>query len=392
MPPLNLKIILTLLFALPVTSIGTAAAQSTSRGPTGPSLEDIKKAQSMKLPTADSEVIAVVGESKILFGDIKPRIEAKIKEALKMTGQEFPEEELNFARLNLARGLLAQTIQNKMMRECFLLDQVGPQGPDKRREASELMTGRARQMFHESEVPTLFEKHKAKDLVELDNMLRKKGSSVAARERDFMDAMLGHMYMRSAVNRDPNVSLAEIHNHYMTTRENYKNSAKAKWEQLSVLFENHTREEANQLIRDMGREAYFGGNVQAVARARSEEAFASDGGLHDWTSHGALASKILDAQIFSLPINKLSDVIEDETGFHIIRVLDRKEAGITPLADVQEEIRKKLKAKKVTASQRKMMEEMQQRVSVWTIFPDDIPGAKQLRTTRIASQPDTRNR
>ena len=43
-----------------------------------------------------------------------------------------------------------------------------------------------------------------------------------------------------------------------------------------------------------------------------------------------------------LPIGSLSPILESETGLHIIRVVERRQAGRTPFLDVQNEIRKKM--------------------------------------------------
>ncbi len=128
----------------------------------------------------------------------------------------------------------------------------------------------------------------------------------------------------------------------------------------------------------MGREAYFGGNMQAVARDKSEEPFAAKGGLHDWTPQGSLASDALDQQIFSIPLNQMSEIIDDGTGMHIIRVLERTPAGLVSLSEVQDDIRAKIRQEKILTSQAKVMEQMRERIPVWSLFPDDVPGAKPL--------------
>jgi len=50
---------------------------------------------------------------------------------------------------------------------------------------------------------------------------------------------------------------------------------------------------------------------------------------------------------FSLPIDKVSDVIESSVGVHIIKVVDKKGAGIKPIADVREEIKAKIEEEKL---------------------------------------------
>lgn len=362
-------------------------AESSAQAPAGSQAipDDIAP-----LPDDPSTVMAVVGQSPILWGDIEPKVDGRINQVLKEQGLKLPPEQLAPARMNLARGALRQAIQTKMMSESFLLEQVGTQAADKRREVSEMMNSRARQMFFDNELKSLKEKYETEDLTELDAKLRETGTSLRARQREFTDMMLGHMYMRSKIEKDPPVTIAEINAAYVHDLDAYRHNAKARWEQLSVLFENHpSRDEARAAISEMGREAYYGGNLQAVARDKSEEPFAGDGGLHDWTAQGSLASKPLEAQIFSIPLNKMSEIIEDDQGLHIIRVLERKAAGVTPLADLQEDIREQIKKEKIAKAEAEMMEEMKKRVPVWSMYPGDTPGAKPLRPTTVATRPES---
>ncbi len=280
-----------------------------------------------------------------------------------------------------------------MMRESFLLDQVGTQAADKREEADAKLTSRARQMFFESELPELKKQYEVEDLTELDDLLRKKGSSLATRQRDFVDAMLGHLYIRSKVDREPTVSIAEISEYYRTQLDDYQRPTRARWEQLTVLFENFdSREAAHQAIWGMGREAYFGGNVQAVAREKSQEPFAGKGGVHEWTAQGSLASEELDEQIFSLPLNELQ---RHHRRFQRLSHRPRTRAtgcGADPLSEVQDDIRATIRKNKIADSQKKVMEDMQVRIPVWSIFPDDTPGANPLPVSVAARSTATKNR
>ncbi|MEM9646468.1 MAG: peptidylprolyl isomerase, partial [Planctomycetota bacterium] len=159
----------------------------------------------------------------------------------------------------------------------------------------------------------------------------------------------------------------------------YEHEAEARWEQLTVLFSRFaSREEARDAISQMGTEAFYGGSMKAVAISKSQEPFAADGGVHDWTPKGSLRSKVIDKNVFTLPLNRMSPILEDEEGFHIIRVLERKEAGVTPLAEVQEEIKKKLQTENMMKQQETLMAELASKVPVWSFFPADTPGAKPL--------------
>ena len=351
-----------------------------------PTRQQIDAAAALPLPSDPATPIAVVGNHPVLLGELMPRVDTRIAAVMEQSGQEVPEDQLRFVKIQMLRQLLAQTVQTRMMRESFLLDQVGAAAADKRLEAEKTLAAKARQAFYETELPTLKEKHNVTTNVELDRKLRGEGSSLAAKQREFTDAMLGHFYMKSKVEQNPHVSLSEIYAFYDSQPKSFAHPARARWEQLTVTFEKHPdRAEAQQAITAMGREAYFGGNLQAVARKSSEEPFAADGGLHEWTNKGSLASVELEEQIFSLPTGGMSPIIQDATGLHIIRVLEREEAGREPLSAVQEEIKEQLQRKKVSASQRELIESLQRRVPVWSLYPDDIPGAKPMPNVAAAA-------
>lgn len=333
-------------------------------------------AEAEKMPTDPAAVVAIVGEDRILWYDILPRVEARIAEVVAKNGQEIPEDQIKLARYSLSRPLLSQAIQNKMMRASFLNDQVGTENVDKRVEADKRLASKARQMFYESELPQLKEQYKTNDMSELDELLQKKGNSLEGRQREFTDMMLGHLYIRSKVDKEPNVSISEINEFYLDHKQDFSKPTRARWEQLSVLFGNYkTKEEAQKAIWEIGRAAFYGGNLQAIAKEKSEEPFASKGGLHDWTTKDSLASEKLNQQIFSIETGAMSEIIEDANGLHIIRVLERQEAGITSLSEVQDEIRSKIRAEKIATSQRTVLEDMQERIPVWSLFPQDTPGA-----------------
>lgn len=343
--------------------------------------EVLEAAAKVELPSDPAAVIAVVGQSRILLGDLTPKVDAQVQGMVAKSPEPVPPDQIHAVRVIMLRGLLRQSISSKMMREAFLLDQVATQAADKRREAAETMASRARQMFAESRLPELKKALDTEDLDEIDRRLRQEGSSLQAMQDEFIDQMLSHLYKRSKIDRTPEVSLAEIYEYYRSNPERYRHGARARWEQLSVLFQNFpNRDAARAEIWQMLQEARFGGSMQAVAREKSQEPFARSGGLHEWTSQGSLASDALDRAIFDpqLPPNEISDVIEDVDGLHVVRVLQREPAGLTRLADVQEKIREIIQQQKVQEAEDRALVEMKARVPVWSLFPEDIPGAKPL--------------
>ncbi len=365
------------LVLLVIALLGAASGAAAQ----GPSPEQLRKALSVDIPEDPATVVAVVGQSFILAGDLMPRVDARVKEISAKSPQAPGEMELRYMRTVIFRSLLNQTIQLKILRESFLLSQVGGQAADKRHAAEKQLQARALQMFHETELPRQFKKYGVHTVSEVDQKLREQGSSYESTKMDFIDQMLAHLYRSDVIPKDPEITMIEIRNYYEDNLDQYQVKAQARWEQLTATFEKCGSHEATlQAINEMGHEAYYGGSMQAVARAKSQEPFAARGGVHDWTTRGSLASTKLEDEIFSISLGKMSDVIYDEVGIHIVRVLERKPAGIKPISEMQDEIREKLKQQKIDAAIKKVTEEMTRRVPVWTIFPDDIEGSFELAT------------
>ncbi len=158
---------------------------------------------------------------------------------------------------------------------------------------------------------------------------------------------------------------------------------------MSVLFERFgSRDEAYAQIVSMGNEALFGGNMQAVAKKSSQEPFASKNGVHDWTRKGSLRSKQLDGAIFSLELNKMSAIIEDDVGYHIVRVLEREEARRLPFSEVQEEIKKKIQLVKREEMHDKLLKKMREKIPVYSLYPNDYPGSMPLNLVADVTMPE----
>jgi len=142
-----------------------------------------------------------------------------------------------------------------------------------------------------------------------------------------------------------------------------------------------TREEAWGILASLGNRVLSGEEFAAIAKQASEGPTASQGGRYDWTTKGSLRSKVIDEAIFSLPVGKLSTILEDGGGLHIIRVTERTEAGRTSFLDAQVEIREKLRMERHEKAVEDYLAKLRDRTPVWTIF-DDASGQARVAEQR----------
>jgi parvulin-like peptidyl-prolyl isomerase len=207
---------------------------------------------------------------------------------------------------------------------------------------------------------------------ELDVLLRHYGGSVAQEKRFYAESTLGRVIVMKDMNQNPSVSHDEMLRYYRDHEKDYFVPARAKFEIMSIRFEKFpSKKAALEAICAMGNEVYYGTNFGAVAKRSSQGLNAEEGGLNDWTNQGSLASKPLDETLFGIEPGKLSQVIEDKGGYHIIRVLERTDAGKIAFEEVQGEIRETIKQQKISAQYKAIAQKIKSSSKVWTVFDDD---------------------
>ena len=109
-----------------------------------------------------------------------------------------------------------------------------------------------------------------------------------------------------------------------------------------------------------------------LAKAKSHGLNAKDGGLYEWTTRGALKAAAIDEAIFSLEIGRLSPILETETAFHIVRVIERKDAGRKPFTEVQNDIRDRLKDERFRAAAEKYIAKLRNDARIWTVYTGPV--------------------
>lgn len=324
----------------------------------------------------DGQIICVVGEERILAGDMRVFIEEIIA---KYRSRMSPAEEKEL-RLKLTREALVQYVEIKAMYQEFLRSMAGSSASKDLREAKQKIVVNANRLFFEKQVPSLRKKYDCHDLATLEQKLREKSVSLTMLKNQFIEQVMAHQLEKTHVREEYQIDRDDLLKYYQEHANDWQKPATARWRQLTARFDKHaTREEAEMLAADLGNEVFLGGKPFAVvAKQRSEGFTAASGGVYDWTTRGSLKSAKLDQAIFSYPIGKLSPIIEDEIGYHIVEVLERKDEHSVSFEDAQVEIRKKLSDQKRQQESDKFRDEIMKRTTVWTMWPEDIPGSRSL--------------
>ena len=322
-----------------------------------------------------AQIVAFVGGKPILAGDLL----GQINQVLEKYEGRIPKEELKQQRTVLMKQLLDRTIETKLLYHDFI--RTVP--PDKLPELEK----NVRRHFDQTQLEPMMKKFEVNTPAELDAILRQYGSSLTKTRRAFAEQVLAKEMLRRNVDFDQEVTHEEMLARYREHAEDYECPAQARWEQLMVQFSNdHSKDVAYNDIAGMGNQVLRGAQLSAVARRSQQGPHADQGGLHDWTNQGSLRSDVLDRAIFSLPVGRLSQIIEDEHGFHIIRVLERRDASRVPFTEAQVEIKEKIRKERTAAQMQAYLADLRQDTRVWTIFDQQNTEQRVSQTSGSASR------
>ncbi len=335
---------------------------STTGGPAGPVQREVE----------DAEIIAIVGEEPILAGEILPQV----RELLEPSREQMPPGEYEKQKRLLLERLLKQRIQLRMLYQAFLKSVPSAQREDVLKQVYTQLD----QKFYSDQLAELLKKTKAKSAAELDGMLRKYGSSIDQQKADFREQAIARMMVQQNVKRNEEITHEQLWDYYQSHLSDYTFKARARWEKLTARFDRFPdKGAADRAMVEMGNLVLRGVPFAEVAKRHSQGLSAEEGGYHDWTSEGSLVSEVIDRAIFSLPVGRLSRILEDAQGFHIVRVIERESAGRRRFEDVQDEIREKIKKERFQQNLDKYLKRVQEETYVWTAFDDEASNGDSLK-------------
>ncbi len=185
---------------------------------------------------------------------------------------------------------------------------------------------------------------------EFSKNLAQEGKSLDFVKKEMRAQMMRARLLRREVKSKILVSDDEIGEYYNKNRQDYEGKETVRIKQLLLLMPPNAD---NNAIAKMKNEALqlhkrimAGESFNSLIVKYSQGPAAAQGGDVGFVGRGTIIPEV-EAVAFSLPVGQVSEVIESSVGFHIIQVLDKKGAGLKPLAAVREEIKTKIEDEKL---------------------------------------------
>ena len=305
-------------------------------------------------------IVARVGNEVVLEGDLLTPSAlawlAKVSPGLKA-------EQVRELKLQICKQVLPQHVESMIVYvdACRTI-------PEERLPEIEKKVNEA---FDQQQLPRLVKDAGVANSLEYEQLLRSRGQSLDRIRKTFFERALAQQWVQQKVTSDAEIPHAEMIACYQNHLAEYEFPARARFEQLSIrITSSRPRQKAWNDLAAMGNDVLEGKAFADVAKAGSEGPLASQGGLHDWTTKGSLVSKVLDEALFTLPVGQLSSILDDGKSLHIVRVVERTEAGRTPFLEAQVDIRDRLIAERRKKEMDDYLEKIRERTPVWSIFDE----------------------
>lgn len=321
-------------------------------------------------PLPQCEVVARVNSEVILACDVDWQVELTLRQRV---GQDYkdrmPPEEIELAREQLRKSFVVPQLEMALLYSDFRSN-----SPQADLNAIKKQLTKA---FDDNEVKRLQKMVGAEDRAELETRLLELGTSLSERREDFYRTMIARSWLTQSTEVNKEVSHEQILGYYREHEDEYFKPDRCRWEELMVRFDRHKSERdayaslanrLNPLVAGIDSVPPGEAAFAELAPTHSDGFTARKGGEHDWTTKGALVAEEVDRALFELPVGQRSKILRSDIGFHVVRVIERKDAGPIPFSDVQAAIRKGLQNERFDAAVQDRLTELKKSARLWTSY------------------------
>ena len=236
----------------------------------------------------------------------------------------------------------------------------------------------ADQRFRESEIDPLKRNHNLDSDQQVKDYLAKRGRSLSEMQQSFRQMYLAESYLHTKVRDKVKVELNDqlkYYDEHANKKHDFDRPALITWREIVV--EPITNDPAKAatphdptklFTANDGREAARLEATALLERLRKGEDFATlakresdgpagarnQGGLME-TSPGGYGIAAVNKALETLPIGKVSELIEGQDGFHIVKVENRRPAGPASFQEVQNEIKPRIENEKFVAERNALL-------------------------------------
>lgn len=176
-----------------------------------------------------------------------------------------------------------------------------------------------------------------------DQALRSRGLSAEQLRRDTEKTIAVDKYLEGKLWRGLEIDNDQVRKFYDGHREQFERPAQVRASHILIKLppgaSPEDRRRAQEKIDRIRAELRAGRDFGELARLYSDDSgSARNGGDLGYFSRGEMMASV-EEQAFALERDEVSPIFESDLGLHILKVIDRRPAGVRPFAEVEQQIR-----------------------------------------------------
>ena len=187
------------------------------------------------------------------------------------------------------------------------------------------------------------ERSKANMGIETHEQIRAALSQSRMTLEDLRELMKKNLMLQEVISREVstqvNVQEEDLRRYYQSHLEDFEMAARVRLREIVVLESGEADPEALRELAHSVREQVLGDSLSDESLAELRDGGKTTG----WIDLGWVEREDLDAELASvameLAAGEVSPPIDGRGGFHLLQALERRDAGIRPFREVEEEIR-----------------------------------------------------
>ncbi|MES2789628.1 MAG: peptidylprolyl isomerase [Planctomycetota bacterium] len=322
----------------------------------------------------DGMVVALVNDQPIFAGEVLAPMKQHLMNAEKQMkaqlGKQYKPEMLNRVQGMFLRDALPRIVERKML-------VVAAKSEFKKNQIEGLT--KAIDGEWGTHLEQMMVQNKCSSVSELEALMAKNHYDLEEHEAAFKDQQIAMNYVSFKSHSKFEPTRKEMLTYYEEHLADYEFPSRVHWQQLVVSDATHKGEAgAKRHLETVVKELLEGADFTATVKKYGDGPKAANGGTWDWTVKGSLQNKELENELFTLPVGEMSGVIRTPTGFQIVQVLDRQDAGRKAFESQQKEIEAKLKEEAYKVRAKEAIAEIRASTIIKTIFDSDAPAEKAM--------------
>lgn len=287
-------------------------------------------------------IVAIVNDEVITFFELNSNLNPHLKKIEESGKGESREKILAEARLAMLNKMIDETLVKQEAKKLGIVV----------KEEDVMET-----------IGDIFSRRNIK-MEDFTKTLAKEGSNFEAYKKEVKEHLMKMRLVGRNIKSKVSVTDEEIGDYYREHREDYEGEEAVRIKQILIIFPKDCSKKNKRKLKAKAeaihKQLKEGKSFELLASKHSQGPAAKIGGDLGFVKKGMILPEV-DEEAFGLANGQISDLIESSIGFHIIKVTDRKGAGIKSLNSVREEIKDRIGNVKIEKKFYEWLEELRKK-------------------------------